>query len=165
MARRRGGGRVIKRYVNTHLREKGGPCEVCGDRFLTVRHHDDYAFPDRTRWLCRRHHAEWHRKNGPGANRSKSPDVLPFPKDGGSYCVPYRGLVRSIDFWATALGIDGGTLRYRLARKPVTEALRGASLRRAHRVFCRECGGRMGAHRRTCSLGSSNRRSRSKAAA
>lgn len=48
------------------------PCEVCGefgktrDGFLNVEaHHDDYNFPLQVRWLCRKHHFEWHKCNKP----------------------------------------------------------------------------------------------------
>ncbi|MCE9565783.1 MAG: hypothetical protein K8U57_27475 [Planctomycetes bacterium] len=46
------------------------PCEVCGipirapDGWRQVEaHHDDYTKPLEVRWLCRKHHIEWHRKN------------------------------------------------------------------------------------------------------
>lgn len=42
-------------------------CEVCGSK-LAVAHHDDYSLPLVVRWLCRRHHAAWHKEHGPGAN-------------------------------------------------------------------------------------------------
>lgn len=35
------------------------PCEVCGEPD-TVAHHDDYRMPLEVRWLCRRHHSQWH---------------------------------------------------------------------------------------------------------
>lgn len=35
-------------------------CEVCGEA-KTEAHHDDYSKPFDVRWLCARHHAEWHR--------------------------------------------------------------------------------------------------------
>ena len=41
-----------------------GPCEICGD-LETVAHHDDYSKPLTVRWLCRKHHQEWHRENIP----------------------------------------------------------------------------------------------------
>lgn len=43
------------------------PCEVCGNP-ETDAHHDDYLKPLSVRWLCRKHHAQWHAKNGPGLN-------------------------------------------------------------------------------------------------
>lgn len=36
-------------------------CEVCGE-IKSEAHHDDYAKPLEVRWLCRKHHAELHRK-------------------------------------------------------------------------------------------------------
>jgi hypothetical protein len=40
------------------------PCEVCGAE-KTQAHHDDYSKPLDVRWLCTKHHAEWHRHNTP----------------------------------------------------------------------------------------------------
>lgn len=40
------------------------PCEICGDH-KTDAHHDDYNYPMQVRWLCRRHHREWHLHNEP----------------------------------------------------------------------------------------------------
>jgi hypothetical protein len=46
------------------------PCEICGSDYLfadgrrgTQAHHDDYAKPLAVRWLCQKHHHEWHRDN------------------------------------------------------------------------------------------------------
>ena len=46
------------------------PCEVCGlegrtddGRNLIHAHHDDYNKPLSVRWLCQRHHHEWHQNN------------------------------------------------------------------------------------------------------
>jgi hypothetical protein len=38
-----------------------GVCEVCGAAKVEA-HHDDYTKPLEVRWLCRKHHAEHHRK-------------------------------------------------------------------------------------------------------
>jgi hypothetical protein len=37
------------------------PCEVCGDS--AQAHHDDYSKPLEVRWLCRKHHNEFHLNN------------------------------------------------------------------------------------------------------
>lgn len=46
------------------------PCEVCGEngfmrdgRRKVQAHHDDYNKPLEVRWLCQKHHHEWHRHN------------------------------------------------------------------------------------------------------
>lgn len=43
------------------------PCEVCGS-INVVAHHDDYDNPRAVRWLCAKHHKQWHKENGEGAN-------------------------------------------------------------------------------------------------
>ena len=40
------------------------PCEVCNEQKAQA-HHDDYSKPLDVRWLCTKHHAEWHRNNTP----------------------------------------------------------------------------------------------------
>lgn len=40
------------------------PCEICGD-VVAQAHHDDYNKPLEVRWLCVKHHREWHRHNKP----------------------------------------------------------------------------------------------------
>lgn len=42
---------------DNHLVRK--PCEVCGEK--AEAHHDDYAKPLDVRWLCFKHHREWHK--------------------------------------------------------------------------------------------------------
>lgn len=44
------------------------PCEICGNTHRTNAHHDDYSDPLSVRWLCSKHHIEWHSKNGEGLN-------------------------------------------------------------------------------------------------
>jgi hypothetical protein len=39
------------------------PCECCGA--WAQAHHDDYGKPLDVRWLCPKHHAEWHKHNTP----------------------------------------------------------------------------------------------------
>ena len=38
------------------------PCEVCGET-KTQAHHDDYSKPLEVRWLCKKHHDEFHKNN------------------------------------------------------------------------------------------------------
>ena len=38
-------------------------CESCGD-IKSEGHHTDYGQPLEVIWLCRKHHREWHKKNG-----------------------------------------------------------------------------------------------------
>ena len=43
------------------------PCEVCGSDEVAA-HHDDYDIPLRVRWLCSKHHNQWHAEHGEGKN-------------------------------------------------------------------------------------------------
>ena len=47
-------------------------CEECGSQATNGdtlhKHHDDYAFPDETRLLCRSCHTKWHGENGKAEN-------------------------------------------------------------------------------------------------
>lgn len=48
--------------VRVALRQKKltrGKCEICGSLRVDA-HHDDYSKPLEVRWLCRRHHQQWH---------------------------------------------------------------------------------------------------------
>ena len=40
------------------------PCEVCGATKAQA-HHCNYSKPLDVRWLCPKHHAEWHKHNTP----------------------------------------------------------------------------------------------------
>ena len=44
---------------------KRGPCESCGHENVEA-HHDDYDTPLSIRWLCAKHHTQWHAENGEG---------------------------------------------------------------------------------------------------
>lgn len=39
------------------------PCETCKTTQKLQAHHDDYTKPLSVRWLCIKHHREWHMKN------------------------------------------------------------------------------------------------------
>jgi hypothetical protein len=64
--RRANPGKVAARTALQHAVRDGrivrGPCEVCGNA-NTHGHHDDYSKPLDVRWLCRKHHDEWHANN------------------------------------------------------------------------------------------------------
>lgn len=46
-----------------------GKCEVGGQCLGIIQgHHDDYLKPLTVRWMCRRHHQQWHNEHGPGLN-------------------------------------------------------------------------------------------------
>lgn len=54
--------RKARSQLNHHLRDKNisrQACEVCG--VAAEAHHDDYSKPLEVRWLCFRHHREWHK--------------------------------------------------------------------------------------------------------
>lgn len=55
--------RLINDAISNGLLVRGS-CEICGE-LLTHGHHDDYSKPMSVRWLCKKHHAEWHRNNTP----------------------------------------------------------------------------------------------------
>ena len=44
------------------------PCEICFNTHDLHAHHDDYAKPLNVRWLCSKHHREWHKENGEAKN-------------------------------------------------------------------------------------------------
>jgi len=43
------------------------PCEKC-EGLEVHAHHDDYSAPLNIRWLCAKHHSQWHKENGEGLN-------------------------------------------------------------------------------------------------
>ena len=49
------------------------PCEVCGAK--AEAHHDDYDKPLEVRWLCFKHHREWHKIH-------ENPELLGGNEDG-----------------------------------------------------------------------------------
>lgn len=58
--------KISRQFVKTALR-KGHlnkmPCEICGDLKVDA-HHEDYFKPLDVRWLCRKHHLEYHNTSG-----------------------------------------------------------------------------------------------------
>lgn len=82
------GGPRAKDYVHnlTEVAIRQGvlrrqPCEVCGangtfsdGRSEVQAHHDDYNKPLEVRWLCQKHHHEWHKHNTP-IERKEPPGV------------------------------------------------------------------------------------------
>jgi hypothetical protein len=66
------------------------PCEVCGangtmsdGRREVQAHHDDYNKPLEVRWLCQRHHHEWHQHNTPIKRREVQELARPDAVVGG----------------------------------------------------------------------------------
>jgi hypothetical protein len=55
-------GAVANALRKGHLKYE--PCEVCGA--AAEAHHDDYSRPLDVRWLCRKHHRQWHVGNASG---------------------------------------------------------------------------------------------------
>ena len=45
-------------------------CEICGESKVDA-HHDDYTKPLEVRWLCRKHHAEHHKKERESKRKNK----------------------------------------------------------------------------------------------
>ena len=57
---------ILNHYLrDNHLSR--GKCEVCGE--TAEAHHDDYNKPLKVRWLCFKHHREWHKIH-------KNPELL-----------------------------------------------------------------------------------------
>jgi hypothetical protein len=59
--KRRSAARTI---WNHHRRDEHIPsqlCEICGKK--AEAHHDDYGKPLEVRWLCFKHHREWHKSH------------------------------------------------------------------------------------------------------
>lgn len=64
---------TTKRAIRTGILVKG-PCEVGVQCLGSVQaHHDDYEKTLEVRWLCRRHHQQWHAQHGEGANARNLP--------------------------------------------------------------------------------------------
>ena len=56
--------KIATSFVNNAIRFgklKKKPCEVCGEKKVHA-HHDDYYKPMEVRWLCIKHHNEYHVK-------------------------------------------------------------------------------------------------------
>ena len=55
-------GKVQVALLNGSIQKQ--PCEICGCDIVEA-HHDNYNEPLKIRWLCREHHAQWHKNNKP----------------------------------------------------------------------------------------------------
>lgn len=51
---------LTRNYIKMGILTKG-QCEVCGINENIEAHHDDYTKPLEIRWLCRKHHREFHK--------------------------------------------------------------------------------------------------------
>lgn len=59
---KRNASRLVQQSVRSGEMVKGS-CEVCGATERIHGHHDDYNKPLSVRWLCPKHHREWHLRN------------------------------------------------------------------------------------------------------
>jgi hypothetical protein len=51
---------IFNHYLrDNHMNRQ--PCEICGAK--AEAHHDDYTKPLEVRWLCFKHHREWHKNH------------------------------------------------------------------------------------------------------
>lgn len=89
-------------------------CEICGDETRVHAHHDSYLAEKwlSVRWLCTKHHGEWHRVNKP-----IMPDPIPdLPKNARSpkFSSKFRGViwVEPSKKWRAAL--SDGKKKYNL---------------------------------------------------
>ena len=57
---------------------KVGVCEVCGSTDVHG-HHDDYSKPLEVRWLCPKHHRQWHAEHGHAAGWTPPPKAVYDP--------------------------------------------------------------------------------------
>ena len=73
-AKRRKAREIFNHYVRDKHIEKQ-PCEVCGNEKAEA-HHCDYDKPLEVRWLCFKHHREWHKEHD-------HPELLKGDKDNG----------------------------------------------------------------------------------
>jgi hypothetical protein len=89
------------------------PCEVCGEKSAGA-HHDDYGKPLSVRWLCRIHHRQWHRENGPG----KAPEVMP-DKDHSSWKKKAALKKRGGTSRFKGVRLDDGRWRAKIEKGPV----------------------------------------------
>lgn len=51
---------IFHHYMRDNNLERQ-PCEICGE--IAEAHHDDYDKPLEVRWLCTKHHKEWHKQH------------------------------------------------------------------------------------------------------
>ena len=71
-------GYLARRAVRDGLIRPKRRCETCRRRVRLDMHHDDYAYPLRVRFLCRRCHRQWHATYTP-RRRLRRCKLCPFP--------------------------------------------------------------------------------------
>lgn len=89
---------IVKRAVAKGVLAVG-PCEVCGlppaiinGRQRIHAHHDDYNYLLKVRWLCKKHHDDWHKHNKPIPRAPNAPKAsrLEIAQMGGRAYVESR---------------------------------------------------------------------------
>jgi hypothetical protein len=56
---------ITRNAIRDGILTRAESCEVCESTDRIDGHHDDYTKPLEIRWLCRKCHVDWHKKNNP----------------------------------------------------------------------------------------------------
>lgn len=101
--------KVVERALAKGVLTRGLCCEICGSSRRVEGHHDDYDQPLIVRWLCCKHHNEWHKENGEGRNAHTPRPLVSLPRNLPRKTSRYRGVCRSSrqQLWVAELIVGG----------------------------------------------------------